>query len=75
MKHLQSFHKKEYDVYQRDEQMRKANKFKSDEKSSSYFQSIISTPELMINPEEYYDKYNPITKRFNSRLLRLVSMT
>jgi hypothetical protein len=75
MKHLQSLHKKEYDVYQRDEQMRKAKKLKSEEKSFSSLQSIIPTPELMINFEEYYDKYNPITKGFMSRLLRPVTMT
>jgi hypothetical protein len=74
MKHLQSFHKKEYNVYQRDEQMKKAKKFKS-EKSSSSLQPIIPTRELIINCEEYYDKYNPITKGFMSRLLRIVSFT
>jgi hypothetical protein len=55
--------------------MRKAKKLKSEEKSSSSLQSIIPTSELMINCEEYYEKYNPITKGFMSRLLRLVSMT
>jgi hypothetical protein len=75
MKHLQSFHKKEYKVYEKDEEMRKAKKLKSEEKSSSSLQSIIPTPKLMINSEKYYDKYNPITKGFMSTLLRLVSMT
>ncbi len=57
------------------EQMRTANKFKSEDKSSSSLQPIIPTSELMINCEEYYEKYNPITKGFMSTLLTIVSMT